>query len=75
MKQIRIERKGGVWVAQHRASDYPDVCALFGLTPDMNGEVGIPTPYRETVHAKDVLWNLRDRNPDAFVYFRETFIY
>ena len=74
MKHIRIERKGGMWVAMHRATDYPEIGSLFG-PPDMNGEVGISTPYFETMHADEVVAQLQPLNPDAFVYFRETISY
>jgi len=69
MKHIRIERKHGSWYAMHRACDYPDMIDLFG-DPDMAGEIGVPTPFTDTMEPDAVLERLRALNADAFVYCR-----
>ena len=34
-----------------------------------------PTPFFNTMHADDVIAALKPLNTDAFIYFRETFVY
>ena len=67
MKEIQLFRKDGQWVAMHLVDGDPDyeVADLF------EGEIILPTPFRDCYPAEEVLQEIRVRNPGVTVTVEE----